>query len=110
MNRFYPEQKKRSILHILLPTLIFVFVLCFFSYGTSELSGSTMEKQQETLEAGLYRNIVQCYVEEGAYPESLAYLLSQYPVFYDDSLFFVDYHPIAANIMPDVTVICRRQP
>lgn len=51
---------------------------------------------------------MQCYVLEGHYPDSLSYLEEQYGFSYDKEHFFVDYQLLGANIMPDVTVIERK--
>lgn len=86
---------------------VVIFVLiAFFVFLAIEASGKgTIEKQQESLENALARDIVQCYAIEGTYPPSLDYLKEHYGLVYDESTFFVDYQPIAANLYPDVTVI-----
>ena len=63
---------------------------------------------KRSLEEALQREIVQCYVLEGHYPDSLSYLEEQYGFSYDKEQFFVDYQLLGANIMPDVTVIERK--
>ncbi|MCB5577777.1 MULTISPECIES: hypothetical protein [Dorea] len=59
----------------------------------------------ETLQSAVTRDITRCYAQEGTYPESLAYLKKHYGLTYDSSKYFVDYQPLGANIMPDVTII-----
>lgn len=66
------------------------------------------EEEKRSLEEALQREIVQCYVLEGHYPDSLPYLEEQYGFSYDKEQFFVDYQLLGANIMPDVTVIERK--
>lgn len=80
-------------------------LLCIvFSIFDLMLSAS-ISKQKEQLEASLHRNIIQCYALEGIYPPDLDYLKEHYGLEYDDSVFFIDYQPIALNIMPDYTVL-----
>ena len=75
-------------------------------YFAIEASGKgTIEKQQESLENAIARDIVQCYAIEGMYPPDLKYLEDHYGLIYDKTIFFVDYQPIASNLYPDVTVI-----
>ena len=57
------------------------------------------------LEAALNRSITHCYAIEGTYPESLEYLTKNYGLTYDEDKFYIDYQPLGADIMPDVTVI-----
>lgn len=85
--------------------IIFTLILVMFFYGVNYAGISTIEKQQESLENALSRDIVQCYSIEGRYPPSLEYLEEHYGLTYDSATFFVDYRPIASNLYPDVTVI-----
>ena len=43
----------------------------------------------------------------GFYPESLDYLLQNYPILYDEDRYIIYYQPVASNLMPDVTVVER---
>ena len=87
-------------------TIFALIVACFLM--AVEYSGrSTIEKQQESLENAISRDIVQCYAIEGMYPPSLEYMEQHYGLTYDKDTFFVDYQPIAANLYPDYTVILR---
>ena len=108
-NRFDKEH------HISLPSGFYRFIsvaifaliaICFIM--AVEYSGrSTIEKQQESLEKAIARDIVQCYAIEGQYPPTLEYMEDHYGLTYDKDTFFVDYQPIAANLYPDYTVILR---
>lgn len=46
------------------------------------------EEEKRSLEEALQREIVQCYVLEGHYPDSLSYLEEQYGFSYDKEHFF----------------------
>jgi len=87
-------------------SIVVLIAICILFYYAIDASGrSTIEKQQSSLENAINRDIVQCYSIEGRYPPSLEYIEDHYGLVYDDSTFFVDYQPIAANMYPDVTVI-----
>lgn len=107
-NRFTTRREHLSrmpqirIIYIICPLLLVVFLL-----SLSSIRNSTLEKQQESLETALARDITHCYAVEGFYPPSLSYMEEHYGLTYDKDLFFVDYQPIGANIRPDVTVILR---
>ena len=55
------------------------FLLIKRPYYNSSLSDKTLRRQKESLESALMRSITYCYIEEGAYPESLDYLREHYP-------------------------------
>ncbi len=87
--------------------VIFVLIAVFFIQAVEYSGRSSIEKEQESLENAISRDIVQCYALEGMYPPSLSYMEDHYGLTYNKNVFFVDYQPIAANLYPDYTVILR---
>ncbi len=83
----------------------FIGIMVLFYFAIEASGKGTIEKQQESLENAIARDIVQCYAIEGMYPPDLKYLEDHYGLIYDKTIFFVDYQPIASNLYPDVTVI-----
>lgn len=83
-------------------------IILLTCHGLNRLMADSKEEEKRSLEEALQREIVQCYVLEGHYPDSLSYLEEQYGFSYDKEHFFVDYQLLGANIMPDVTVIERK--
>ena len=70
--------------------------------------GSRADEESLDLTAqAIRRAAVQCYALEGAYPANLSHLEERYGVQVDESRFFVDYQYVAANLMPDITVLPR---
>ncbi len=91
----------------LLPPLFGLLLLVIFIRGIHSVGDTTQAKQQESLETALARSISQCYAVEGFYPPSLTYLEEHYGLTYDKDDFYVDYQPMGANLMPEVTVLPR---
>ena len=89
----------------LLTAALFVLLLTGCVFLFSRASRSTGQEQKKSLENALMRGVMQCYALEGRYPESLTYLEEHYGISYDESRFFVDYRPVAENLLPDVTVL-----
>ena len=87
--------------------VIFALIAVFFIQAVEYSGRNSIEKEQESLENAISRDIVQCYALEGMYPPSLSYMEDHYGLTYDKNVFFVDYQPIAANLYPDYTVILR---
>lgn len=88
--------------------LSFLILLTFSFFGFRAISQSTQHQQKESLEKALRRGILECYAQEGRYPESLDYLVEHYHIIYNEEYFDIHYKPIAGNIMPSVTVIEKR--
>lgn len=107
MSRFEYKQQSHHSSKILLSVCVFILILFLFVQGITSLSDSTRERQRESLENAIMRNVTYCYTVEGAYPESLEYLKNNYGLVYDEDLFFVDYHISGSNVLPDITIIER---
>lgn len=109
MNRFTLKAGKRRFPfpRIRFTYLIGPIVLIIFVLSLSFLGNSTINRQKESLEIALNRDIIHCYAVEGFYPPSLAYIEEHYGLTYNHDLFFVDYQPIGSNIRPDVTILIR---
>ena len=82
---------------ILLPAALF---------GISSAFGNSLSAQElNTIADGVRRAAVQCYALEGFYPQTLDYLQSKYGVTTNENKYFIDYQYIAANLLPDITVL-----
>jgi hypothetical protein len=109
VNRFEKKSKQiNQISHIILPLLFVILFFFLFIWGISSVDESTSQKQYDSLQTAIQRDMIQCYAIEGTYPPNLDYLKEHYGLTYDENLFFVDYQTYGANILPDVTIIMRR--
>lgn len=109
MNRFDSKHgrglaSKRKIFSL----IFFVILMLVFLIAVRSVSSDSLDRQQESLETALQRDISHCYAVEGTYPPSLDYMKEHYGLTYDEELFFVDYSPIGSNLRPDVTIIRKR--
>ncbi len=91
--------------HIHLSYIAFVALLVLFLFGITSVNKTTIEKQQESLQTAIERDVLHCYAVEGCYPPSLDYIKEHYGLVYDEETFFVDYKPVGSNIMPDITIL-----
>lgn len=48
--------------------------------------------------------VLTCYAVEGAYPDSISYLVENYGLAYDENRFLITYDAFASNIFPDIRV------
>lgn len=91
-----------------LTILSFLFVFILISYGFQSILQSSHHQQKESLQKALKRGILQCYAQEGHYPESLDYLIDHYHIIYNQESFEIKYEIFASNIMPSITIIEKR--
>ncbi len=106
MNRFVKSSEIRYRFHsFILPIIIFFLLIGLFLSGISGISESSDRETYKSLQTALNRSVVHCYAIEGRYPPSLRYLEEHYGITYDKNKYFVDYQPIASNMMPDITII-----
>ncbi len=101
MKQIHPGRK------LALSVLLLIVLLFLFIRGLGAISARSDEEQRRSLEEAIHRNIVYCYTVNGFYPESLDYLLQNYPILYDEDRYIIYYQPVASNLMPDVTVVER---
>lgn len=104
-RRFIKNRQTSYLRNVLISIALFLAIFGFFSYGIVSVQKDMEKNEMETLQSAVTRDITRCYAQEGTYPESLAYLKKHYGLTYDSSKYFVDYQPLGANIMPDVTII-----
>ena len=65
----------------------------------------SMAEQTESISDTIYERALQCYVIEGAYPESLDYLIENYGLAVNTEDYRIVYKAYAENQPPDVRVI-----
>ena len=108
MHRFEYQKHSHFPGRLLISICIFLLIVFLFLSGVSSLSKSTTARQKEALENAITQSISYCYSVEGVYPESLEYLKENYGLTYNEDLFYVDYRTTGSNLMPDVTIIEKR--
>ncbi len=109
MKHRFETQKRNSFYgNLIISAAVFCIVLSVFTLGVSRISDQTDAQAMQTLRQALNRGIIHCYTLEGAYPENLQYLKDHYGLTYDEERFFVDYQVLGSNILPEVTIIDRR--
>ena len=94
-HRFVTEKSNSYLKNLLLSLGIFAAVFLAFWLAVSSVS--------------VMRGITHCYAIEGTYPSSLDYLKENYGLMYDEDRYFIDYQPLGSNLMPDVTIIPRKE-
>ena len=90
-------------------TLLVLLILvssAFFLFNRSA-SADEVEESITSIKDTILARALQCYVIEGAYPESLSYLEENYGLTINKDDYKVIYTPFAENMPPEVRVIYR---
>lgn len=107
-HRFEINKKNSSTRNIIISIVIFLLIFFCFWLAVNSASSKTLDEEKDTLSAAVTRSVTHCYAIEGNYPESLEYLKDNYGLTYDEDKFFIDYQPLGADIMPDITIIVKK--
>lgn len=103
------RQSGGSLRAVLLPVCFFAAVVAFFLYMLNNVTGSMESEQLKAMEQAVRRTAVHCYAVEGQYPPSLTYLEEHYGLQVDKTRFVVHYQPVAANLMPNISVFSMKE-
>ena len=90
-------------------TLLVLLILvssAFFLFNR-RASADEVEESMASIKDTILARALQCYVREGAYPESLSYLEENYGLTINKDDYKVIYTPFAENMPPEVRVIYR---
>jgi hypothetical protein len=92
---------------MLFPALA-VVILLFFLTALDNLKAGNREEGKKQLEQALQRCAVTCYATEGIYPPDVDYMKEHYGIQIDEAKYLVRYEVFAENLMPDITVLERK--
>lgn len=98
-------RKRKLIVTIVITAFILIAALFAWAGRAAE---DSFEEQAEAIKDTVSRRALQCYVIEGAYPESLDYLIDNYGLAVNTEDYKVVYIPYAENIPPEVKVIYKK--
>ena len=96
-----------SVRALLMRLCAAILLPCLLLGAAASLSRRSAAEDLELVRESVRRAAVQCYAIEGAYPVSLDELRQRYGLSVDTGRYFVDYSYVAANLMPDITVLER---
>ncbi|MBQ6440007.1 MAG: hypothetical protein IJJ06_07670 [Mogibacterium sp.] len=99
-------RRRRLIVTIVITVLIMIAAVFAWANKAAE---DSFEEQAEAIKDTVSRRALQCYVIEGAYPESLEYLVENYGLAVNMEDYKVVYIPYAENLPPEVKVIYKKE-
>ena len=107
MGDFMKEKVRRDLSGVLFPVFA-VAVLLIFLTALDNLKAGNREEGKLQLEQALQRCAVTCYATEGIYPPDVEYMKEHYGIQIDEDKYLVRYEVFAENLMPDITVLERK--
>lgn len=97
--------------HKFIAVLILAAVIaaaCVFGVFMTSSAGDKAKDTDQIAQA-IYDRALQCYVIEGAYPESLSYLEKNYGLAVNRRDYTIVYTPYAENQPPEIRVIYKKE-
>ena len=99
------KNKGDVIKKIIIGLLVIILMSVAVWFAVTAAADAHREQSLKIVENGLRRSALECYANEGIYPESIDYLIENYGLYINEDEYIVHYSPIASNIMPDIRVI-----
>lgn len=102
------EKRSRNIKLAVTVIIASVILIAAVFAWAHKASKDSLEEQAEAIRDTVSRRALQCYVIEGAYPESLDYLVENYGLAVNMDDYKIVYIPYAENLPPEVKVIYKK--
>ena len=93
---------KKFIVALVLAAVILIAAVLMWAGARAK---DNMAEQTSSIRDTVYARALQCYVIEGAYPESLDYLIENYGLAVNTDDYRIIYIPYAENLPPEIKVI-----
>ncbi len=94
------DNRKKTVI-----TLIsFAVIMAAFLFSVHLASEGNVERQRESLEKAIQRDVTYCYATTGRYPKTLDYIERVYGLTYDKERFSVEYIVKGSRIPPEVII------
>ena len=93
---------KKLIIALVLAAVILIAAVLMWAGARAK---DNMAEQTSSIRDTVYARALQCYVIEGAYPESLDYLIENYGLAVNTDDYRIVYIPYAENLPPEIKVI-----
>lgn len=101
------NKKRQGNKKTVITIITFAVIMLLFLFSVNMASSGNTDRQKESLEKALQRDITSCYASTGRYPKTLDYIERVYGLTYDKELFNVDYKVIGSKIPPEITITVK---
>lgn len=99
--------KRRRRINFVLGVVALVLVFGLVVFGVASMEESTRQQGAASIRETVLASALQCCAIEGAYPQSLQYLVDNYGLTVNEDDYIITYEAFASNVMPSVVVVPR---
>lgn len=99
--------KRRRRLNVVVGVVALVLVVGLVIFGVKSMEESTQQQGAASIRETVLSSAVQCCAIEGAYPQTLQYLIDNYGLTVNEDDYAITYEAFASNVMPSVVVVPR---
>lgn len=109
MNHVKTNKIKGKIHFHIITTIIFLSLFISIIYSISQVQTVQNGQSYQELTDAISRSCVHAYANTGAYPENVEEIEKTYGIHIDRNKYIVHYEIFASNIMPEITVIAKKE-
>lgn len=99
--------KRRRRLNVAVGIIALILVVGLVAFGVVAMEESTRQQGAASIRETILSSALQCCAIEGAYPQSLQYLVDNYGLAINEDDYNITYEAFASNVMPSVVVVPR---
>ncbi len=99
--------KRKRKLRIGAGLIALVLMVCLVVVGVEVMEESTRQQSAASIRETVLASALQCCAIEGAYPQSLQYLVDNYGLTVNQDDYVITYEAFASNVVPSVVVVPR---
>lgn len=99
--------KRRRRLRFIAGVVALVLLVGLVIFGVTAMEESTRQQGAASIRESVLSSALQCCAIEGAYPQSLQYLVDNYGLTINEEDYIITYEAFASNVLPSVVVVPR---
>lgn len=102
-----PEMKRKRKLKFIAGLVVLALMVGLVIFGVEVVEESTRQQGATSIRDTVLASALQCCAIEGAYPQSLQYLIDNYGLTVNQDDYIITYEAFASNVVPSVVVVPR---
>lgn len=102
-----PEMKRKRKLKFIAGLVVLALMVGLVIFGVEVVEESTRQQGAASIRDTVLASALQCCAIEGAYPQSLQYLIDNYGLTVNQDDYIITYEAFASNVVPSVVVVPR---
>ncbi len=104
----FKNKENNRITKVAVQIIIGIAAIVILLIGAERFEALDRQQNLELTKQAIQKATIQCYANEGRYPDSLEYLEKNYNLYIDYDKFNVLYDALASNIIPNINVYIKK--